>query len=122
MEWKLNSDRPVYLQLIENLEFAIISGEYAPGDKIQSVRDLAVAAAVNPNTMQRALQELEIKGLINTQRTSGRTITSDTGIIESIRKKKASEQIEHFVEDMGKLGYSRSDILDQLEKKMEESK
>ena len=78
MDWTIVAGRPVYLQLIEQLELAIITGEYPPGEKIPGVRDLAAQAQVNPNTMQRALAELEARGLLETQRTAGRTVTSDT--------------------------------------------
>ncbi|MEG1931759.1 MAG: GntR family transcriptional regulator, partial [Pygmaiobacter sp.] len=78
MNWELNSDRPVYLQLVEHLQFSIISGEFPPGSRVPSVRELAADAAVNPNTMQKALTELEADGLVLTQRTSGRTVTQET--------------------------------------------
>ena len=74
MTWIITADRPIYLQLVEQLELAIVAGEYRAGGKLPSVRELAAEAAVNPNTMQRAMQELEARGLINTQRTAGRTI------------------------------------------------
>ena len=74
MDWTIVAGRPVYLQLIEQLELAIITGEYPPGEKIPGVRDLAAQAQVNPNTMQRALAELEARGLLETQRTAGRTV------------------------------------------------
>ena len=75
MPWDLDDDRPIYLQLMERIQQDIISGIYKPGDKIPSVRDLALDAAVNPNTMQKALSELERSGLVYSQRTSGRFIT-----------------------------------------------
>ena len=74
MAWKLDSDRPIYAQILEIIQMQIISGKYQPGDKIPSVRELAADAGVNPNTMQKALSELERSGLILTQRTSGRTV------------------------------------------------
>ena len=75
MPWNLDNDRPIYMQLMERIQQDIISGAYQPGDKLPSVRDLAVEAAVNPNTMQKALSELERCGLVYSQRTSGRFIT-----------------------------------------------
>ena len=77
MAWDLKSDRPIYTQLVEEIELRIISGRYEAGEKLASVRDLAAEAAVNPNTMQRALAELEQRGLVYSQRTSGRFITED---------------------------------------------
>ena len=77
MPWNLDSSRPIYLQIIERVQMDIITGRYQPGDKLPSVRNLAQEAAVNPNTMQKALSELERSGLIYSQRTSGRFITED---------------------------------------------
>ena len=77
MPWNLNSDRPIFMQLIEIIQHCILSGTYPPGSKLPSVRDLASQAAVNPNTMQKALAELERSGLVYSQRTSGRFITED---------------------------------------------
>ena len=70
MPWELDNDRPIYLQLMERIQQDIVSGIYKPGDRLPSVRDLAVEAAVNPNTMQKALSELERSGLVYSQRTS----------------------------------------------------
>ena len=81
MPWELDNDRPIYLQLMERIQHDIISGVYKPGDKIPSVRDLALDAAVNPNTMQKALSELERSGLLYSQRTSGRFITDDEKLL-----------------------------------------
>lgn len=85
MAWKLDSDRPIYAQILEIIQMQIISGKYQPGDKIPSVRELAADAGVNPNTMQKALSELERSGLILTQRTSGRTVTDDMELIQKMR-------------------------------------
>ena len=82
MPWELDNDRPIYLQLMERIQHDIISGVYKPGDKIPSVRDLALDAAVNPNTMQKALSELERSGLLYSQRTSGRFITDDEKLLK----------------------------------------
>lgn len=106
MEWQLNSDRPVYLQLVEQLQLAVVSGMLAPGSRVPSVRELAAEAAVNPNTMQRALTELEGEGLVVTQRTSGRCVTVDTGHIAAAREKLADGQLESFLAQMKKLGYT----------------
>ena len=85
MPWDLDNDRPIYLQLMERIQQDIIAGVYKPGDKIPSVRDLALDAAVNPNTMQKALAELERNGLVYSQRTSGRFITEDEETLEMIQ-------------------------------------
>lgn len=111
MTWELNSDRPVYVQLLEHLELNIVTGIYKSGDKLQSVRELAAEAAVNPNTMQKALIELERGGLIYTQRTNGRFITEDRGMIMERKSKLAKEQIVQFLEKMGRLGFNKEEII-----------
>ena len=92
MPWDLDNDRPIYLQLMERIQQDIIAGIYKPGDKLPSVRDLAVEAAVNPNTMQKALSELERSGLVYAQRTSGRFITEDEQMLKEMKKEQASRQ------------------------------
>lgn len=77
MNWSITAGRPVYVQLVEQLELALVTGEFPPGSRIPPVRELAADAGVNPNTMQRALQELESRGLLQAQRTAGRTVTAD---------------------------------------------
>lgn len=111
MPWNLNSDRPIFMQLMEIIQLDIISGKYAPGDKLPSVRDLASEAAVNPNTMQKALSELERSGLVYTQRTSGRFITEDQTMIEQLKKALAKEKIEQFLENMKQLGFQNEETI-----------
>lgn len=111
MPWNLNSDRPIFLQLMEIIQLDIISGKYAPGNKLPSVRDLASEAAVNPNTMQKALSELERSGLVYTQRTSGRFITEDQTMIEKLKKYLAKEKIEQFLESMRQLGFQQDEAI-----------
>ena len=111
MPWNLDNDRPIYLQIIERISMDIVSGVYRAGDKLPSVRELAASAAVNPNTMQKALSELERSGLVYTQRTSGRYITEDTGLIQEVRLKLAEEQIRSFLFKMEKLGYESSEAI-----------
>ena len=84
MSWQLTADRPIYLQLIEEIELRIVSGMYTVGEKLPGVRDLAAQASVNPNTMQKALTELERQGLVYSQRTAGRFITEDSKMIQLI--------------------------------------
>lgn len=122
MAWKLNSDRPIYAQIIEELQLRIVSGEYRPGQRIPSVRELAAQAEVNPNTMQKALSEMEQKGLLYSQRTSGRFVTEDQNMIEKIKKNLAKEKIIAFVENMRQLGFSNEDILVQVQNVVEEEK
>lgn len=106
MGWDLSKDRPIYAQLIEELQLRIVTGIYQAGQKLPSVRDLASEAAVNPNTMQRALTELERDGLLYTQRTSGRYITEDLNMIQKAKESLAYQQVKLFLERMAALGYS----------------
>lgn len=112
MTWNLKSDRPIYLQLLEHIELRIISGKYSPGDKLPSVRDLAEEASVNPNTMQKALAELERSGLVYTQRTTGRFITEDNEMIENLKKTFAKDEIFDFFKKMKQLGFSLTETID----------
>lgn len=115
MAWDLDSDRPIYAQLVERIQMQIVSGYYPPGGKLPSVRELAAVAAVNPNTMQKAFAELERIGLIITQRTNGRTVTEDKDMINGIRKKLARTHVEFFFKKMQELGYNKGEIIALLE-------
>ena len=114
MEWVFRNDLPIYSQLVEKIKLAIISGAMPPGARLASVRDLAMEAGVNPNTMQRALQELEREGLVFSQRTAGRFVTEDITVIDEIKKTLAKGQIESFLKAMKELGYDRQGIIDLL--------
>lgn len=116
MTWNLNSDRPIYTQILEKIQVQIVAGIYQPGEKIPSVRELAAEAGVNPNTMQKALSELERSGIILTLRTSGRIVTEDLEMIKKTRNQLAREQVEEFIKKMGALGFSREDIIALLER------
>lgn len=122
MPWDLKSDRPIYAQLIEQMELKICSGVYPPGSKLPSVRDLAQDASVNPNTMQRALAKLEEDGIVYTNRTSGRFITEDANMIDQVKNKLAQEQIQEFLEKMKRLGFEKKDILSIITSMLEEMK
>ena len=111
MAWNLDSDRPIYAQLLERIQLQIVSGTYGPGDKLPSVRELAAEASVNPNTMQKAFAELERSGLIVTKRTSGRFVTEDKDMITQIRTQLAKEEALSFIEKMKELGFEKNDIL-----------
>lgn len=111
MQWDLDSERPVYIQLIEQIQAGIVSGYFRPGDKLPSVRDMAAEASVNPNTMQKALSELERTGLVYTNRTSGRFITSDEAMIQSLKGQSARERILEFLERMKQHGFSPRETL-----------
>ena len=119
MPWTLDDTRPIYLQLEDIIKTKIIAGVYQPGQKLPSVRELAAEAAVNPNTMQKALTELERSGLVYTQRTSGRYITEDTDIMKNLKQQLAREQIHQFLDAMAHLGYTKEESIRLL---MEENK
>lgn len=120
MSWKLDSDRPIYSQLLEYLLVNIVSGTYPQGSKLPSVRELAAVAGVNPNTMQRAFTELERIGLIRTERTLGRFVTEDDEMIKKAREEMAGEQLEIFISKMEQLGFTKAEILGFVKKKVEE--
>lgn len=120
MPWNLDSSRPIYLQIIERVQMDIITGRYQPGDKLPSVRDLAQEAAVNPNTMQKALSELERSGLIYSQRTSGRFITEDKELIHQMKKELAAAEVSAFVAHMEQLGITPEEIRQLLAETIEE--
>ena len=111
MAWNLSSDRPIFLQIMEKIKVDIVSGKYQPGQKIPSVRELASEAAVNPNTMQKALTELERENLVFSQRTSGRFITVDEQMIQVLRMEMAREKVTDFLASMRELGFEKEDIV-----------
>jgi DNA-binding transcriptional regulator YhcF (GntR family) len=109
MKWKFRKDRPIYAQLIEQLERGILMGVYPPGSAVPSVRALAVEAEVNPNTMQKALAELEARGLMQTHRTSGRTVTEDMDMIGKMKEDLARNLIHEFFSGMNSIGIGSGD-------------
>ena len=116
MSWNLDSSRPIYAQIIEKVSLDIVSGKYQPGDKLPSVRDLAAQAGVNPNTMQKALSELERENLVHSARTSGRFITEDKDMIEKMREELESTQIKEFLNKMSQMGFDYNKTIALLEK------
>ncbi len=115
MAWSFDADRPIYLQLVEHIQQKILNGEYQPGEKLPSVRDLAAEAAVNPNTMQKALSELERGGLVFAQRTSGRFITDDAAKIRRLRRAAALALARRFLADLKQLGITPNEAAALLE-------
>lgn len=120
MKWDINSERPVYIQLIEQIQAAIVSGSFKGADKLPSVRELAAEASVNPNTMQKALSELERSGLIYANRTSGRYITSDLTLIKDLKKKSAKDLVLDFLEKMSQLGFEQEEVISMLSETVKE--
>ena len=103
---------PIYVQIMNRVREAIAAGELKPGDKIASVRDLAADFEVNPNTMQRALTELEREGLLLSERTQGRYVTSDAKAIEELRKDIARQAADSFRREMAALGFNEEEMMD----------
>ena len=116
MAWEFENGRPIYAQLLELIEQKIVAGEYPPGSRIPSVRELASEAAVNPNTMQRAMAELENRGLIITNRTAGRTVTEDTQVLSEIKNQKANMLTSEYVTKMTEMGFDQSEIIELIRK------
>lgn len=108
------SDRPIYLQLVEQLTLYIVSGKLPPGEKLPPIRELALLAKVNPNTLQRALAELEDQKLIHTERTNGKYITSDIKLIERHRTKFADEKVKNYLREMRDLGLTPAEAVQYL--------
>ena len=119
MPWNLDTDRPIFVQIVERIRMDIISGKYEPGGKLPSVRELAAEAAGNPNTMQRAFAELERTGLVYSRRTSGRFITEDQKMIETLKTEIAKEKIQLFLESMQQLGYEKEEMMSLMQQFLE---
>ena len=111
---------PIYLQIISEIKRRIVSGEWPSGSRVPSVRELAQKFCVNPNTMQRALSELERSGLLYTERTSGRFISSDSGLIAATRREMAQDYVNNFLDAMRRLGYHSSGIQEIISQNLED--
>ena len=120
MEWVFRNDLPIYSQLVDKIKLGIVSGALAPGERLASVRDLAMEAGVNPNTMQRALQELEREGMVYSQRTAGRFVTEESKMIERCKRDMAQQHLKSFLAAMKELGIDRQGILALLKEEKEE--
>ncbi len=112
MDWQFGNNAPIYAQLIGQIKRGVVSGVFPPGERLPSVRELAAEAGVNPNTMQRALAELERDGLVCSQRTSGRFVTEDRKMIEEAKRGLAETEIRGFLASMAGLGYKKGEILE----------
>lgn len=121
MPWNLDNNRPIYIQIMERIQLDIISGVYKPGDRLPSVRELALQAAVNPNTMQKALSELERSGIVYSKRTSGRLIAEDESMLKHLKTELAEEHIHAFLENMDNLGFSKEEILALTQEQLKEA-
>ncbi len=122
VNWIFTDDRPIYLQLVEQINLGILSNEFPPGSQVPSVRDLAMDAEVNPNTMQKALVKLEESGLIHSERTSGRFVTEDKVMIDKLRNDLAKEHTRQFLDNIKKLGLTKIEIIAMIENTFKEEK
>lgn len=114
MSFNFNNDTPIYLQIIECVKNKIISKEYKPNERLPSVRELSLMFEVNPNTIQKALFELENMGLVKTERTNGKFVTDDEKLIEKTKKETIKNFVDEFYQSMQKLGINKNEILDIL--------
>ncbi len=119
MRWEFHNEAPIYAQLIDRIERMIVSGTLAPGDKLPAVRTFAMEAGVNPNTMQKALTELERSGLIYSQRTNGHFVTEQAETIAAARAALAAEQTTAYLKSMTELGYSPAEAAKLLQEQLQ---
>ena len=114
MKFRFDNDRPIYVQLVEQLELMIVAGEYELGERLPSVRELAVVAKVNPNTMQKSLVELEEAGLIFTERTNGKFVTQNAAVINRRRDKYKKALAKSYLKNMEALGFDKKEAIKAL--------
>lgn len=117
MEFIFDNERPIYIQLVEQLKVLIVNGKLQPNEKIPSVRELALKLQVNPNTIQKALMELENEKLIYTERTNGKFVTSDIDLIKKSKDNLAKKTADIFLMNMEKIGFSDLEAISYLQRK-----
>ena len=117
MNFIFDNDRPIYIQLVEQLKECIVSGKFKAGEKLPSVRELAMQIKVNPNTVQKALAEIENQKLIYTERTNGKFVTENEELIENVKKELANQKVQKYFQDMNKLGINKQDAITYLQEK-----
>ena len=110
MSWTFNNKKPIYLQIMEKIKLQIVSHTLEPNQQLPTVRELASEAGVNPNTIQRALSDLEREGFVYSKRTTGRFVTEDKELIAQSRKQLSEEELEHFVSSMIHFGYEKEEL------------
>ena len=115
MAWKFTNNSPIYMQIMDEIKLQIAKGVLKPGEQVPPVRELALTAGVNPNTMQKALYELEREGVLYTQRTSGRFVSEMYSGESSIKESICRQYIEAYVGGMKELGYSKEDMVSKLD-------
>ena len=103
---QVDDTRPIWIQLVDTFRHRIVSGHWSPGSKIPSVRELASGAGVNPNTVQRALAELDRTGLTSAERTAGRFVTADAAVLDAVRRELATGATDAYIVALTGLGMS----------------
>lgn len=116
MEWKFTDDIPIYQQIKDIIKQQIANGELKAGEKLPSVRDIALAAGVNPNTVQKALVELEREGLLYSKRTAGRFVAEQKDIKKGLQEELMMEYIESFLKNMKNLGFAVEEVIEMIRK------
>ncbi|GHV92526.1 putative HTH-type transcriptional regulator YhcF [Spirochaetia bacterium] len=106
---------PVYRQIINQIENAVVSGRMAVGDRLPTIRSLAVSLKINPNTIAKAYNELEIRGIVQTQVGSGTYIADKKPDVARARQKKLREAVERFLQEAGELGAGKDEVIKLLE-------
>ena len=116
MKFEFNNEIPIYIQLVEQLKIYIISGTLKPGERLPSIRELALQTKVNPNTMQKALSEMEDLKLVYTERTNGKFVTEDQELINKYKKQYADEISKKYFKSMENIGFNNVETISYLEK------
>jgi len=115
VDYIFDNERPIYIQLVEKLKAEIVSEKLKQGERLPSVRELALTARVNPNTMQKALVELENEGLVYTERTNGKFVTTNKELINKLKKELAKEKVINFLSDMKNIGMTHEEVIEYLQ-------
>ena len=118
MKWEFKNGEPIYQQIVRILHIRIANGTYPPGSRVPAVRELALEAGVNPNTMQKALSELERDGLLAARRTSGRFVTEDEEKLSRLREELAEGFVKELCDNLRALGMQDREIVDVIKKEL----
>jgi len=110
---------PIYLQIMNFVKKLIVRGILRPGDKVPSVRDMALFLGVNPNTVQKAYEELEREGTIFTRRGQGNFVSEDENIVDKIKERMVKDLIEKYRKELEELGLSKEEIFNLLKEMLE---
>ncbi|WP_226680754.1 GntR family transcriptional regulator [Sutcliffiella horikoshii] len=120
MTAKYDADKPIYLQIIDRISKEIVRGVLKPGDKLPSVREMAIQSGVNPNTIQRTYSEMERMEIVETKRGQGTFVTENEGMLMSLKKGMETRVVESFVQSMREIGASEKEIVESVERFLEE--